>query len=154
VHYDLQYEAAEPIDPTQASLIQAMVNVYFNDTLLTAFIPVEGMNQTLRLPIPLEAIGDPTQKQHGVRFSFFSGNCDEFQEEAIFVVHDHSFIHFNYELSPLQINLADFPRPLVQGLFESEYILLIIPDQYNESDLAAAAAIAASLGHRTLMKWL
>ncbi|MCL4300655.1 MAG: cellulose biosynthesis cyclic di-GMP-binding regulatory protein BcsB [Anaerolineae bacterium] len=149
VHYDLQYETAEPAGPARVGSINAMVNIYYNDTLLTAFIPTEGMNQALRLPLPHEAIGNPAQSRHQVRFSFFSGNCDEFQEEAIFVVHDHSFIHFNYELAPLQINLADFPQPLVQDLFEPESVLLIIPDEYSESDLAAAASIAATLGHRT-----
>jgi hypothetical protein len=64
------------------------------------------------------------------------------------LVHDHSFIHFEYKLLPLVINLADFPRPLVQNLFTTESILIVIPDQYSLADLEAAASVAAAVGQR------
>lgn len=147
LHYDMQYEAQDPT--VQMDAVNAAITVYFNDSLLTTFIPVEGINQTLRLVIPPEALDSSDRRQHRLRFVHLSGDCDGYFERSQFVVHDDSFIHLNYELLPLTINLADFPRPLVQNLFAPETILLIIPDDYSEADLAAAASVAATLGHRT-----
>lgn len=64
-------------------------------------------------------------------------------------IRNDSFIHFEYEQTPLEINLADFPYPVIHNLFTAESVLIIVPDQYSEADLAAAAAVSAAVGSRT-----
>ncbi len=135
VHYDMQQEGNNNAE----ELVNAVVNVYFNETLVTAFTPVEGSNQTLRIPIPPEAVTDSNQNRNKVSFVYFSGRCDNRQHRSLFVVHDHSFIHFKYDLLPLEINLADFPRPLAQNVFKPDSILIVIPDDYSDAELTAAA---------------
>ncbi len=149
VHYDLQYETFDITSSTGIGVVDVVVNVYFDDILIATFTPVEGSNQVARVPIPPEAVSDPSQNEHEISFTYFSGNCKENQDRSLLVIHDHSFIHFKYQLLPLQINLADFPRPLAQNLFTPESILIIIPDQYSDADLAAAASVAAAMGQRT-----
>lgn len=146
LHYDMQYETDEP--ETVPETTNVAISIYFNDTLLTTFIPTEGSDQTFRVPLPPAAFGETGQTQHRLRFVHLSGDCQDYFERAVFIVHDDSFIHFDYQTLPLEINLANFPRPLVQNLFTSEAILLVIPDDYSDADLAAAASVAATLGHR------
>ncbi len=150
LHYDNLQQGPDSISqPGQVITRSAMVNVYANDILLTSFAPLEGRNQVLRVPISAEAAGNAKQNRYQVRLFYLSQDCLTVKNPALFLVHDHSFIHFEYKLLPLKINLADFPQPLVQGLFKPETIVIIIPDQYSDADLAAAASIAATLGQRT-----
>lgn len=145
VHYDMQQDGG---GGPQVG-VDATVNVYFDDTLVTAFTPVEGINQSLRIPIPAEAIADANLNRHKLSFVYFSGSCDEHLQRSLFVIHDDSFIHFDYDRLPLEVNLADFPRPLAQNIFEPDSILIVIPDNYSDADLEAAASVAATMGQRT-----
>lgn len=141
------------ITTTEQMSNHAMVNVYFNGIVASTFTPTKGQNQVLRIPIPPAAlaVSEPKQTRHKIRFSFSSENCYE-AERRIFTVYDHSFIHFDYEREPLEINLGEFPYPVAQNLFTPESILLIIPDEYSEADLEAAASVAASIGQRVSNK--
>ncbi len=150
LHYDnLQQSPSSTSQAGEVTNEKGMVTVYLNDVVVTTFAPVEGRNRVLRLPIPSEAVSKPDQTVYQVRVFYLSQDCTKLQSPSLFVVYDHSFIHFAYNLLPLKINLADFPQPLVQGLFTTETLTIIIPDQYSDADLAAAASVAATLGQRS-----
>ncbi len=149
LQYDLQLQEFNTASPEKEQLVNAVVNVYYNDILITSFTPHRGVNQSIRIPIPPAAVNNPDQEQHKIRFIYFSGDCNGNQERSIIAFRNSSFIHFEYELLPLEIDLADFPRPLIQELSGMESILLVLPDAYSDADLAAAASIAATMGQRT-----
>lgn len=148
VHYDMQYEHNSRLN-AEFGPAEGLVSVYVNDTLVGAFEPVSGTNQTERIVITSEAFQAAQSTRQRIRFVYISGNCENPEtQRSVVVIHNSSFIHFEYELSPLEINLADFPQPLVQYNFEPDPVLIIVPDDYSEADLSAAASVAASLGHR------
>ncbi|MBI1879545.1 MAG: cellulose biosynthesis cyclic di-GMP-binding regulatory protein BcsB, partial [Chloroflexi bacterium] len=149
LHYDWYSPVSQTTAVTSTGVANVLTEVYFNNGLATSFRPTAGSDQTIHIPIPPSAVNTPDQDQYEISIIYFSENCDNNQSQSTLVIHDHSFIHFNYTLKPLQINLADFPRPLVQNLFSPESILLVIPDAYSDADLATAASVAAALGQRT-----
>ncbi len=146
---ELHYEAYDSASSAETRTINGTTDVYFNNVLAISFSPLEGPNQAIRIPIPLEAVSEAGQDQHELRFTYVSNNCDDPNSQSLFSVHDHSLIHFEHELLPIEINLTEFPRPLVQNPFQTESILIIIPDQFSDADLAAAASVAAAVGQRT-----
>ncbi len=150
LHYAMQYEAVGSLanQPEEQS-IDAVVNIYFNDVLITSFAPQEGSNQVARIEIPPDAAPEPEEERSELRFVYLSGDCDEFEERSVFVVYDYSLLHLVYDQIPVEVNLADFPRPLVQNLFRPEEVLIVVPDEYGEADLEAAASVAATIGLRT-----
>jgi len=152
LHYDFTFEeTALPGTPTP-DVASAVVEVTVDDVVATTFIPTAGTNQTIRLAIPPSALApDPFDTEHVISVSFFSTlECDLYSTQtAIMTVHNDSSIGFDYTVQPIQIDLADLPRPLSQGLFAAESVVLVVPDDYTAADLEAAAAAAAGLGKRT-----
>ncbi len=143
--YDVQHAETATVEN---QTVNAIVSVYYNDVLLTAFAPKVGPNNTIRIPISPEALAAPDLgERHPLSFIYLSGDCDLDRERTLFTIKDSSRIHFEYNLSPLEIDLAQFPRPLIQNLFEPESIVLVLPDAYSDADLTAAASIAAAIGH-------
>ncbi|MGB0383533.1 MAG: cellulose biosynthesis cyclic di-GMP-binding regulatory protein BcsB [Ardenticatenaceae bacterium] len=153
IYEEIRRDVNNATTMTGQEVNDAIVNVYFNDVIASTFMPAKGLNQMLRIPIPpaAVAVSDPKQTRHKIRFSFLSEDCDEHQRR-IFTVHDHSFIHFEYDRDPLEINLGEFPYPVAQNFFTPESILLIIPDEYSDADLEAATSVAASIGQRVSSK--
>ena len=147
LEYNVQH--AEPAT-VENQTVNAIVSVYFNDVLLTAFAPKVGPNNSIRIPISPEALAAPDLgERHPLSFVYLSGDCNLDRERTLFTIKDSSKIHFEYTLSPLEIDLAQFPRPLIQNLFEPESIVLVLPDAYSDADLTAAASVAAAIGHYT-----
>ncbi|MFN8455460.1 MAG: cellulose biosynthesis cyclic di-GMP-binding regulatory protein BcsB [Anaerolineae bacterium] len=146
LHYDFRQQF--PGAGATPSPHQALVEVYFNEVLLTAFLPVAGENQVIRIPLTPEAVKEPGQNDQQVRLVYFWQNCQTTENQAPVVIRDSSVIHLSYQVAPLAINLADFPRPLTQNPFTSESTALVIPDRYSQADLEAAAIVAAILGQQ------
>lgn len=146
IHYDMEFEG---INRNTVGLTNGIVNVYYNDILVGSFPPNEGFNQIERIPISSEAVAGAKGNRHTVSILYFSGNCEAGQQPSLFVVQDTSVIHFDYELLPVEINLADFPYPVAQNVFEPDHILIVIPDNYSDADLSAATSVAATMGLRT-----
>ena len=146
LYYDMEFEG---FDRNSAGLANATVNVYYNEILVGSFAPSEGFNQIERIPISSSAIAAANGKRQTVSIVYFSGDCETGQQPSLFVVQDQSKIHFDYELLPVEINLADFPYPVAQNVFEPDHLLIVIPDDYSDVDLSTAASVAATMGLRT-----
>lgn len=145
IHYSLTYEGYDPAVPEEVVDLNATVDVFINNTLLGSFTPQLGDDITIQMPIPNDLLNDPDSNRHRVRIAFRTENCEN-PRQARMIIRPTSLLHLTYELLPLELNLAAFPRPLVQERFTPETVALIIPDAYNDADLSAAASLAATLG--------
>ena len=128
-----------------ASLTDIAFTVFLDDIPLASFIPQAGINQTLRLPLPVGAFANPDKTNHKIRFALQGNDCLNNAPMRL-VVYDSSTVRLAYDTRPVTPNLADFPRPLVQESLTPESVLLLVPDAYTDADLAAAASVAAALG--------
>lgn len=148
LNYNMAYFSSDIPLTAQNQLVNDVVNVYYNEVLVATFVPKPGENNVVQIPLPAESLeGQP--ENHRVSFLYISGDCDFTGEQPFLVINNSSSIHFDYNLPPLEIDLAQFPRPLIQDLFEPESILLVIPDSYSDADLTAAASVAAAIGAYT-----
>lgn len=127
--------------------VDALVNVFYNDELIDSFAPYAGQNQQRRIPIPAKAITG-SQRQT-LRIVYLSGNCTTNRGVSVLLLSRDTLLHYEYTLAPIVVDLAEFPRPIIQDLFEPEPVLFILPDDYSDADLTAAASVAATLGQAT-----
>lgn len=146
--YSLQFQGGMATGSTvENQPVDALINVFINDELVDSFVPYAGQNQQRRIPIPAKAITD--KQRQTVRVVYISSNCDTNRGVSVLLLHNSSQFHFEYTLAPIVIDLAEFPRPVVQDLFEPEPVVFILPDNYSDADLSAAASVAATLGQAT-----
>jgi|GEM_PF-103617 len=148
LNYSLQFQGGTANGSVvENQPVDALVNVFVNDELIDSFVPYAGQNQQRRIPIPAKAITG--NQRQTVRVVYLSGNCDTNRGVSVLLVHNSSQFHFEYTLAPIVVDLAEFPRPVVQDLFEPEPVLFVLPDDYSDADLSAAASVAATLGQAT-----
>jgi hypothetical protein len=154
IRYDMYYfedsRSANALLTANDSL--PLLEVYIDGYFAAATIPQPGINQTFRVPIPYQVASNRDVNNHNIRLNYIRGrDCDR-DEEALLVIHDTSTVHVNFETLPPILNLADFPRPLIQDSFIPESVLFILPDNFSATDLEAAAIISASIGRKAIGK--
>jgi uncharacterized protein YraI len=148
LRYDMYHAGSDPAQPEAMTEINPSFDVYLNNRLITTFAPQVGTDQVQTIPLPPDLIANMDSNKHRIRFVFKTSNCDNPGQTRI-RVHEASFFHFEYAVDPLRLDLSEFPRPLVQDLFVPEIIVLVLPDVYTDSDLSAAATLAATLGNKS-----
>lgn len=142
--------SAQTASGTPTPEMGAVFDVYFDDYAVASMTPRVAPDQVVRFTIPAQAINDdPDDSYHSLRLVFFAGPKCETMAEMRLIVRNTSFMHFGYREIPLEVDLADFPRPLIQNPFADESALIVIPEQYSEADLSAAASVAAAIGRST-----
>ncbi len=151
-YLELNFDVSQsyPLSQSNGSVEGSLANnttfsIFLDGVLLTSFAPSSGVNQTLRLPIPFDTFTNPDKIRHEIRFVLQGNECLSTAQTRV-VIRNDSNIQLAYDIQPPTINLADFPRPLVQGGFLPESLLIVVPDAFNEADLAAAASVAAAIG--------
>ncbi len=147
LHYSLQYQETPSALSTDNQVANAMISVFYNDELLDSFAPYAGENQHRQIRIPAKAI--ISEQQQTLRVVYISNDCYNDNGISLLLLHNDSTLHYEYSLAPLEIDLAEFPRPLIQDTYKPEPILFILPDHYSDVDLTAAASIAATLGQQS-----
>lgn len=147
LRYAMTYDGYNPTQPEESVNLNAQVDVYINSQLITNFTPQLGDASALRLSIPTNLLNNAESNRHRIRFVFKTENCES-PRQTRFTIQPESWLHLEYQARPLDLSLANFPRPLVQDLFTPETILIIVPDDYNNADLSTVASIAATLGSR------
>ncbi|MEW5985376.1 MAG: cellulose biosynthesis cyclic di-GMP-binding regulatory protein BcsB [Chloroflexota bacterium] len=127
-----------------------VVDIYLNDTLAISFAPDQGLNQSLRIPLPA-AWPRPPGAPIRLRLAHFTGRECTGLTHTRLVVKEDSFLHLAYVPEPLPtvLDLTEWPRLFYQGLYTPETALLVIPDSYTAADLTAAATVAAAVGGQT-----
>ncbi len=147
LHFDVLYEGNAQYASTD-DLDLSTLSVYVDDVLAAAFIPRPGLDQTVRVPIPAEAVKNPDKNRHSISLVYFGGRDCYRSAETDLIVYDDSRLVLNFTVLPIQLNLSEFPRPLIEDSFIPETVLIVVPDEYGESDLSTAATVAAAIGHR------
>jgi hypothetical protein len=147
VHYSLSFEGFDSIPAEESD--RGILDIYFDDVLALSFAPEIGTDLVVRVPIPVQTIADVDENQHRIRFSYFTGRECLNEEVVRLSILDSSLLQVAYVLQPLVVDLASFPRPLVQNPLASESVLLIIPDTYTAENLSTVASVAAAIGLRT-----
>lgn len=149
LYYDLLFDAVgQTSTPSDAARV-FLLEVYFDDELVAALnLQQVGRNQSLQLPLPTTA-NTPDNNRHTLRFVLTTGRDCDTEGRTSFNINNLSFLHLEYgQLAP-DLDLAAFPRPLVQELLAPEVISLVIPDNYTSADLSAVASLGAMLGQKT-----
>ncbi len=123
---------------------------YFDGLLVSSLQVAPGRNQVIRVPIPADLINlNPSSSFHSLTFWFDVGRrCMQVPPMRI-VIHNSSFLRIKYSTLPLELDLADFPRPVIQNPLSGQPVLIVLPDVPNDTDLSAAAGIAAVIGDLT-----
>ncbi|MEM7119522.1 MAG: cellulose biosynthesis cyclic di-GMP-binding regulatory protein BcsB [Chloroflexota bacterium] len=147
LYFDLLFDTFGQ-DATSDAGPNAQFEVEIDDQLVASINVTEvGQNQSLQIPLAL--LNKPTSNRHSIRFILNTGrDCDD-EGRTSFLIHNYSFMHIEYDQAPLDLDLITFPRPLVQELLTPETIHLVVPDNYSDADLSAAASVSAMLGQRT-----
>lgn len=148
LHYDMvDLDSNQPYLPPEVEL--PTLEIYVNGVLAGAFVPTPGVDQTSQVTIPASAIRESTDNSHRFRFIYRRGiDCDT-DAKALLQIYSDSTITIRYESTQPELNLANFPRPLVQESFIPETVQFVIPDEFSENDLNAAAVAAAAIGNRS-----
>ncbi len=148
LRYSLQFQGGNMgASATENRQVDALVNVFYNDELIDSFSPYAGQNQQRRIPIPAKALTG--NQRQTLRVVYLSGNCTVNRGVSVLLLSRDTLLHYEYTLAPVVVDLAEFPRPVIQDLFEPEPVLFILPDDYSDADLTAAASVAATLGQVT-----
>jgi len=136
----------------------AELSVRLNDTLLwSQKLDTQG-EMTVRVDLPPELLylssNENSINTLEVAFEAY-GMCNEdsLGVQALLSIHNSSFLHFEYSLQPLAVNLAQFPKPLYyENAFTTDPTTFVLPDQPTAADLEAAMVISARLGKLTNYK--
>lgn len=148
LYYDLLFDAGGQTASTEAART-FLLEIYLDDDLVAALNLQQGRDQAVQVPLPATAVNDPDHSDHTLRFILTTGRDCDTEGRTSLHLHNLSFLHLAYNETPAALDLATFPRPLVQELLTPETISLVIPDSYSTSDLQTVASLSAMLGERT-----
>ncbi|MCC6904400.1 MAG: cellulose biosynthesis cyclic di-GMP-binding regulatory protein BcsB [Anaerolineae bacterium] len=152
LRYDVTGSAGSPLmaSPQNDMIPGSLLEVFFDDYLLASITPQYGTNQILRLPIPVGQVNPNRESSfHTLRVSYYSGRDCDLANEVRVAVKNNSIVRVAYTEVPIVPDLGDFPRPLTQNPYIPQSAAIVIPEDFTESDLSAAASIAATLGRLT-----
>jgi len=129
----------------------AVLDVQFNNHLLHTeelSAPVTRQLVIAFLPEHFRLPEDPRSNVIQVSFEEFS-DC-ELDVISSVTVKDTSVLHLVYRERPLSVDLALFPGPIYRRwALEPSPVRFVLPDEFDEADVRAAAIIAARLGQLT-----
>ncbi|NMB55061.1 MAG: cellulose biosynthesis cyclic di-GMP-binding regulatory protein BcsB [Leptolinea sp.] len=148
IHYTLMDEVTSVTRSTSnRDILIPSLEVYINDMLAASFIPMEGKDQYYTFDIPIAIINREDNKQNSYTFSFeFVDDRDYFCDyNGILKIHDDSSFNVNFDFTSPILDISRFPSPVSQNSSIPETIYIIIPDNFNGSDLSAAATTAAMI---------
>ncbi|MFC1959483.1 cellulose biosynthesis cyclic di-GMP-binding regulatory protein BcsB [Chloroflexota bacterium] len=141
------------IDGVETFLI-SQLNISLDGDLISSvrFTEENVGQQTLAIPLPVELINNPDDRNHTFELSMLAeDHCLADTESRIFIRSDQSYIHFEYfEYLPV-LDLALYPQPFYTEDLgpERESVVLVLPSDPSANDLEAAAGISAGLGNLT-----
>ncbi len=126
--------------------------IYVNDFMATTFNPVSGKDQYYTFEIPLQVtdrVDTNPSNEYTFRFEFVDEHDFYCGYVGLLTMHEDSFFNVNYEFMLPNLDLSRFPNPISQNSSLPEIIYFIVPDNFNGSDLSAAATTAAMITKST-----
>lgn len=148
IHYTLFYETAT--QPTQTALQASRypnVKIYINNILASTFTPTVGKDQFYTFELPVTVVDRIANPNNVFSFTFeYVDQHDYFCGYlGVLKIHDDSSFNVNFDFMAPNLEVSRFPSPVSQNSSLPETIYFIIPDNYNGSDLSAAATTAAMI---------
>ena len=133
----LETNTTQPTNP--------ILEVLFNNVLISTVVLQSGEEQFLELPIPPTALAarEPDDR-HELKLRIDDNNdCQEFHK---LLVHADSLITLPHSIVSPLIDFQFFPSPFYHKSFLPETAVIVIPDQPTTTNLQAAFTVAAGLG--------
>jgi hypothetical protein len=148
IHYTLlDQDTPKTNAATETVAHSPSVEIYVNEILAASFFPQVGKDQYFTFEMPIAVIDRLSNETNGYTFTF------EFVDErdyycgynGILKIHDDSSFNVNFDFTSPKLDISRFPNPVSQNSSIPETIYIIIPDNFNGSDLSAAATTAAMI---------
>jgi hypothetical protein len=137
--------------PEAAAYPQAMLEVQLNGHTLHVEELSSPTPLLLRVVLPASdfRLSEDTRPNSIQILLSESSHCESDIRTSL-TVENASVLHLVYGERPLPLGLALFPKPIYQRWsFEPGYVRFVLPDEFDETDVRAAAIIAARLGQLT-----
>lgn len=126
------------------------LTVTLDDQVLEIFPVNEEFDQLrLRILIPAALLNKPEQPRHVIEVIFDAGLLCTVPHKGALSVKPTSSVTLNYQVLPLEPDLARYPWPLYQRAFEPDVVGFVLPPSPSIADMASALAVAAKLGDLT-----
>ncbi|GAB4571223.1 MAG: hypothetical protein Kow0077_07350 [Anaerolineae bacterium] len=129
------------------------LNVYLDDELIST-IPLNRNNigqQTLIIPLPGNLMTVPDDNSHVMQLVLEAeDHCLVDAIARLFIRSDLSYFHFEYHKYLPRLDLARYPEPFYYGEIGEtrERVVVVLPDDFSETELQAAASIVTGLGQQ------
>jgi Bacterial cellulose synthase subunit len=146
--YDMVYQGPQSSLADLGQAEAAVIDVYVENVLAISYTQSPGINQIVRVPFPAEAVENHQNNRYTISIDYNSGGNCEVNNSANLIVHDDSRVHLSFNLSPVDLQISSFPLPLVNDSFLPDRVLIILPDEFTETELSVAAKVAWVMGER------
>ena len=129
----------------------AMLRVFYNDHRVYEVGLNPGQDQEITIPIPIEILNDIQKDgRNKIEFSFLSELSCDYDILASLVIDKTSYISLPYEITPSELDLRNFPRPLYQrDSIVHNSVGIVMPDDPSDEELEAVMAVSAAMGSLT-----
>lgn len=126
------------------------LTIFLNSQVI-AIVPIAQSGRVSQLiPIPLNALqSNRGDGRHELIFALSSSESCLYDQKMDLIIHSSSRFILPHEVSQLDTNLINFPRPLYQDSIFVDSALIVIPDQPTASEMQAALTAAAGIQART-----
>lgn len=126
----------------------ALLDILLDETLLLQHIIVEqpGEPFVLRASLPPEILNQTDSRKHEVTIRLDTSYICLIEHRYDLNVLASSNLHLEYSQLPIDPDLRIYPRPIYDGVFKRDNVLMILPEHPNRDELSSAAAISAKLG--------
>lgn len=156
LHLNLEYFQTGTTSQTitNAAPPVSVFQVRLNDQLVSSynFTEQDSGIKTLSVVLPIAQLTNTTNRRHTLQFFLDArDHCLSNMEARVFVRSDLSFVEFQYQrMAPVR-DLALYPQPFFNNPLpgQSDVTVLVLPTDYHDHDLEAAASLAAGLGRLT-----
>lgn len=139
----------DQFDKTQSNppLMGNLTVIFDGRTIKTLAINTEFSNGQFEFVLPQDLLNKNTR--HSIAFNLEADFLCDVNHNAKLIISPDTSLTLNYDLIPLNIDLARYPQPFFQRSFEPDSVYFVLPDQFTANDLTNAAGIAAKLGDLT-----
>jgi hypothetical protein len=128
-----------------------LADVYINNMLVGEFLPAEGKDNIVRLYFPTTLLNERQYNDNNdykLTIQYYQNNDTFCGYTGILTIHEDSSINLQFTTGQAYLDLANFPVQIVGDSFLPETLPIIIPDDYSESDLSAAANVSVAIGRK------
>ena len=130
--------------------LRPMVEIYINEIFVGSFYPEVGEDLHARVELPSRLFVDNKYYNPDMLFEvaigFYRDNSYYCGYDGVLTILDTSLASFAFLVEPAERDLSTYSRSLVQSSFIPESLYIILPDEFDDNTLTAAATLVDFLG--------